>query len=93
MELSKSAGRYKVYPREAREHNWTGKTDLRLTIGENGHIRELVVETSSGYEVLDKSAIETIRKAVPLTEIKPELRNREFTIIVPYTFNIERPGG
>jgi periplasmic protein TonB len=89
IDLSKSANKYRVYPREAREHNWTGKAELKLTIGENGHIRDLAVANSSGYDVLDKSALETIRKAVPITEIKAALRNKEFTIIVPYTFTID----
>ena len=85
--------KYKRYPRVAVERGWEGITEVKLSIGPDGKIREAVVAVSSGHEILDQQAIEMVRKAAPLTEITSGLRNREFSINLPIVFNIERKGG
>jgi protein TonB len=53
----------KRYPPEALKRRWEGTVTLRLTIGEGGELRDVSVEQSSGYRVLDREAIRMMRKA------------------------------
>jgi protein TonB len=93
VQLAAFAAKYKRYPATALESHWEGIAEVKLTIGADGRIREAVIVNSSGHDMLDKVAIDMVRKAAPLTEIKPALRNKEFSINLPIVFNIERKSG
>jgi protein TonB len=80
--------RYMTYPRAAKENNWEGKLELALVIGENGMIAEIVVVKSSGHDVLDKAAMDAVRKAKPLVPIPEGLRGRAFRLEIPIEFNL-----
>jgi protein TonB len=82
VHLAANAQKYELFPEAGRGQHWQGIATLRLTIGANGRIRDIVVVNSSGHEEFDKIAIGMIRKGAPLTEIKPELRGREFSVDV-----------
>lgn len=90
--LANACLKYKVYPREALEKQWEGIPEIKVTIGANGHILDVTIAKSSGYELLDKAAIATVRKAAPLAEIKAALRNKEFSVVLPFVYNIEHKG-
>lgn len=64
------------------------RATVRMVIGPNGMISNIAVQSSSGHEVLDKHALESIRKAKPLVPIPAALRNREFAIEVQFIFEI-----
>jgi protein TonB len=93
VQLATYAAKYKRYPRLALERGWEGITEVKLTIGADGSIREVAVAASSGHDLLDQQAVEMVRKAAPVTQITSALRNREFSINLPVVFNIERKGG
>jgi protein TonB len=93
IQLAAYAQKYQRYPSLARENNWEGIAEVKLTIGENGRIREVIVVSSSGHDILDQQAIEMVRKAAPITEIPSALRNKEFPINLPIVFHLEHKGG
>ena len=49
------------YPRLARRRGWEGVVLLEATVGPDGRLLALVVVRSSGYELLDEAALETVR--------------------------------
>jgi protein TonB len=51
------------YPPVARRMGWEGKVLVSFVLEPNGDIRDLKVLKSSGYEVLDKEALDAIRKS------------------------------
>ncbi len=51
------------YPPIARRMGWEGKVLVSFVLEPNGDIRNLKVLKSSGYEVLDKEALEAIRRS------------------------------
>lgn len=51
-----------VYPLEARKKGYEGKVLLRVEILQNGQVGRVEVKTSSGYEVLDESALVTLKE-------------------------------
>lgn len=51
-----------IYPDLARKRHWEGDVFLRALIGETGDVLNVRVETSSGHELLDSTALETVRQ-------------------------------
>jgi TonB family protein len=50
------------YPLEAREKGYEGEVLLRVEVLSNGWVGGIEVKKSSGYEVLDQSALSTVKK-------------------------------
>jgi periplasmic protein TonB len=93
IQLAGFAQKYQRYPPKAIAQRWQGITEVKITIGENGRIRDAVVATSSGHDELDQEAIAMVRKAAPITEIKSALRNREFSINLEVVFQLKPANG
>jgi TonB family protein len=51
-----------VYPQEARNKGYQGDVLLKVEVLSNGRVGEIEVEKSSGYEMLDQSALTTVKK-------------------------------
>jgi protein TonB len=45
------------YPRLARQNRWEGVVYLRAAISDTGEVESVEVESSSGYQLLDRSAV------------------------------------
>jgi protein TonB len=80
---SKLSGR--DYPSIARERKWQGTTHLTLRFEADGKLADVVITTSSGYEVLDKRAVELMRR-VKLPVVPAEVQSRAFSVRVPVQF-------
>lgn len=50
------------YPKLARKKGWQGRVILRVHVDENGHPVDVQIAHSSGYKILDRAALKTIRK-------------------------------
>jgi protein TonB len=77
------------YPRLAKQQNWQGTTEVRLQIGSDGKVKDVVVGRTSGYALLDQRAIELV-KQLHLPKIPSAFRQREFTVTVPITFALKK---
>jgi len=51
-----------LYPQEAKKKGYEGEVLLRVEVLSNGRVGEIEVRRSSGYEVLDRSAITTVKQ-------------------------------
>ena len=51
-----------LYPRIAKKSGWEGTVLVRVTVQPNGKAGEVTVRRSSGYEILDKAAIDAVKK-------------------------------
>jgi TonB family protein len=51
-----------VYPLEAREKGYQGEVLLRVEVLSNGQVGQVEVKRSSGYEVLDESALTAVKQ-------------------------------
>ncbi len=54
------SGRDPIYPFEAAKKNIEGKVKLRFLIGKGGAVNKVVIEQTSGSEILDSAAIDYI---------------------------------
>ena len=50
------------YPKIAVASNYSGEVELRVVVNKTGDIEHVVIKKSSGYEVLDNSAIDYAKK-------------------------------
>ena len=74
-----------VYPPMARKMNWSGKVVVAFVITEEGAVHSIRVIETSGFRILDKSAVETVRSVAPFP--KPPQRAE---IVVPINFRMAR---
>jgi protein TonB len=51
-----------VYPQEARQKGYEGEVILRVEVLPNGRVGQIEVKNSSGYKLLDRSALATIKQ-------------------------------
>lgn len=72
-----------VYPPLARRMSWSGKVVVAFTIAKDGSAGEIRIKKTSGFAILDKSAIETIRR-VALFPRPPA----QTEIVVPINFEM-----
>lgn len=50
------------FPRQAREQGWQGVVLLHLAINEYGKVENATVKESSGYPLLDSTAVQTVKQ-------------------------------
>ena len=85
--LRRRLAELKRYPSTARLNGWEGKVVLRAVIRADGHLSEVKVHRSSGYDVLDNAAIEAIRLVCPLHMHQP-LGTSEVAVYVPMVYSL-----
>lgn len=75
---------YLSYPVIARRMGWEGKVMVSFVICEEGGVNSIKIMQTSGFELIDKNAMETIKKASPFP--KPPVRAE---IIMPISYRLE----
>lgn len=73
------------YPPIARRMGWEGRVVLIIRLCEDGTLKEVRVAESSGYEILDRNAVETVRKVAHLFP-KPPV---EVVVRLPVSYRLE----
>lgn len=76
------------YPRAARLAGQEGRVVVRFVIDRAGRVQSIVVESESGYPLLDREAREMIERGDPFPEIPPEMPGEQLEIRVPVSFNV-----
>jgi len=88
LQLIDEARRHKRYPPLARENNWQGDVRVGVAIAANGR-PSVTLKGSSGYEVLDRQALEMFTQAARAVPIPPALRGKEFALEVRAVYGLE----
>jgi len=89
--LGRAIAKHKQYPKIAQMRGWQGDCLLDLKIDGSGNVLSADVKETSGFEALDKQALEMVRKAAPFPTPPEALRGRSFNITVPVSFKLENP--
>lgn len=92
VSLNIAAARFKRYPRAAIDNSWEGEVVVLMTIAANGRIASLRVRSSSGYEILDRQALDMFRNAKTFVPIPLELRGREFELELRAIYGLRDQG-
>lgn len=81
--------KHKNYPRIAQMRGWQGDVLVELLLDGSGKLKSKKVIQSSGYEALDKQALEMAEQAAPFPAPPEALRSSTFSIKVPIPFKLE----
>lgn len=88
--LAKEFAKHRKYPQVARMRGWQGTAKVSLQIDADGTASNPAISESSGKQMLDDQALETVKKAMPQLPLPPELlRGKPFSIVVPVVFRLE----
>jgi periplasmic protein TonB len=88
LQLIDEARRHKRYPPLARENNWQGDVLVAVLVAANGRA-SVTLKGSSGYEVLDRQALEMFRQAARAVTVPSALRGKEFALDVRAVYGLE----
>ena len=82
-------GKHKQYPRIAQMRGWQGEAIVELMLDGNGKLKSKKIIQSSGFDILDKQALDMVEKAAPFPAPPEALHNSIFSIKVPIPFKLE----
>jgi len=80
--------RYRKYPEEAIKNGWGGKVVILVTVTKGGRTAT-ILRNSSGYQILDSAAMETIAQAAAETTVPSRLTGRDFSVEIPITYELK----
>jgi periplasmic protein TonB len=83
--LMRHIERFQRYPGTARRDRLEGTVQVGFVMGRDGKILEAWIRSSSGQTLLDKEAVDALRRAEPLPIIPGELPDR-LSVLVPVAF-------
>jgi protein TonB len=82
--------KFKQYPDEARRQGMRGETLVRIRIDRKGNIRYWALEHSTGFTVLDRAAIDMVRRANPVPAVPNDYpAGDQFDFLIPVNFKLE----
>ena len=87
--LGREIAKHKQYPKIAQMRGWQGEVTVDIQLDSSGNVQSSTIQKHSGYEALDKQALEMVKKASPFPAPPEALRGSSFNIQVPVTFRLE----
>lgn len=79
--------KFKVYPKEAIPQALSGESAIHVRIDRRGNIRHYMLQRSTGSDVLDRAAIEMVRRANPVPAVPNDYpAGEEFEFLIPVSF-------
>ncbi|GAB4422955.1 MAG: energy transducer TonB [Thermodesulfovibrionales bacterium] len=72
-----------AYPHMARKMGWEGRVTVSFVVFENGSASDIKILESSGFDILDRNAMETVKKVSPFP--KPPVRAE---VIIPIVYKL-----
>jgi TonB family protein len=78
----------KKYPMSARNAGIEGRSEVKITILRDGQLEKVEIIDSSGSEILDNAALESVREANPFPPIPSNLGRDKIEMSIYLTFRI-----
>ncbi|MBR56805.1 MAG: hypothetical protein CMH54_01975 [Myxococcales bacterium] len=76
------------YPRVARRLELEGKTLVEISVNLEGELVHVVINRSSGHELLDKEALRMVEAAAPFDHLPVGYSESEVTVVIPIKFRL-----
>jgi periplasmic protein TonB len=77
-----------TYPPLAQRRGWQGEVLVSVTVAPTGTLNHVRVTQSSGYDILDRAAVNTIRNVGRLTDARSWLRGQSFELLLPVVYRL-----
>lgn len=78
------------YPEVAKQYALYGKVQLTLSIMDDGKLEKVVIERSSGCEILDSHAMEIVKAVAPYEPFTENMRSQFDILSLTRTFRYEK---
>lgn len=79
-----------IYPEDARRRNVSGHVMVEIAVDRGGNLVAARIEESSGSDLLDAAALDTVRRAAPFPAPPPGLPYAEVSgIVLPVFFRLQ----
>lgn len=75
-----------IYPQKARSRSFGGSTLLHVLINKDGSVQDIQIGSSSGNQILDAAALESIKRAAPFKSFPAEMRNAYDQLMITRTW-------
>lgn len=75
------------YPSAAKRRRITGDVHVSFVVSQSGGLSGVSIVRSSGSDILDAAALETVRRAAPFPPIPPEAGRSSWPFRLPISFN------
>ena len=79
----------KRYPLQARKEKIEGEVKLKFLINSRGELESAELVSSSGFEILDREALEMLHRAVPFPPLPEEIKERGLELNLKVKFHLE----
>lgn len=89
--LSDLLARQQDYPRIAAMRGWEGEVRVRVRIARKGSLIGVTLDSSSGYEILDKHALAMLEGLGSLPAFPEGFSPGELQVVVPVTYLLRKP--
>jgi protein TonB len=87
-ELQTRLSRYLRYPPLARERGWEGTVLVGFRMDLDGNLGQIHVARSSGYDVLDQSAVHSLSRVERLEQLTPRLQGQALAMQLPVIYRL-----
>jgi len=77
------------YPNWAKKQGFEGTVHIKFTILSTGFVKNIKIIKPSGFNILDKEAISTIKRAQPFPPIPEEMKVSSLTMKVSVVFTLQ----
>lgn len=78
----------KKYPLSAQRMGLEGRIGIKMTILKDGQLSQVEIISSSGFDILDSAALQSVRDAAPFPPFPEEIRRDEIEMSVYLVFKI-----
>ena len=78
----------KTYPPAARDAGIEGSSGIRMTITRDGQLEKVEIVDSSGYEILDRAALQSVRSAAPFPPIPKKIDREKIEMNLYVVFRV-----
>lgn len=89
-ELNENFAHHFHYPRLARKRGWQGEGLLNLKIESDGTISRILLTKSTGYSLLDDTAINTVMKIRNIKKVGQWLNGRSIEMELPVIYRLTK---
>lgn len=87
--LETDLSRYFSYPPMARQRGWQGHVRVAFTVQPDGQLTDARITRSSGYHVLDASALEALHRVGRLPQAREWLHGQALPMELPVIYRLE----
>jgi protein TonB len=88
--LGELFARHQEYPRVAALRGWEGEVRLRLKVARKGNLLGVVLDRTSGFDVLDQHALAMLEALAGLPPLPEALEANEISVVVPVNYKLKK---